>query len=325
MFENLLPAGTDPETLIVAMAGLSASVTLLAVWSALLHRDPAARRARLMAAQRDRLRSGLLAPRRRQRHAQSFNLMRQVVESLKLLGTGQQEKVQIKLARAGLRSKDALVGYLFCRFALPFIFGGIAILVVYVFETFELSSTQNLLAAVLSIIAGAYGPDLYIKNITQKRQEQLRRSLPDALDLMVICAEAGLSMDATMTRVAQEMATTAPELADEFGLTSVELGFLEDRQKALHNLALRTDLSQLRGMVNAMAQAERYGTPLAHSLRVLSAESREERILKAEEKAARLPALLTVPMIIFILPPLFVVLLGPAALDIIDALRGLGY
>jgi tight adherence protein C len=125
--------------------------------------------------------------------------------------------------------------------------------------------------------------------------------------------------------VADELAEASPELSDELGLTSLELGFLQDRQKALQNLSERTNMPSLRGMVNTLMQAERYGTPLAHSLRVLSAESRTERVLKAEEKAARLPAMLTVPMIIFILPPLFVVLLGPAALDIADALKNLGF
>ena len=324
-FESLLPAGVSPETAIVAMAGVSAAVSVAAVWSALIYRDPAVKRARAMAAQRDRLRAGLMTPKRRQGHQQSMTLMRQVVDSLKLLKSDQVEKIQIKLARAGFRSKDALIGYLFCKFCLPFIFGGLSVLFLYGFGTFELQPMQKLLVAVGIVVLGAYLPDLFVKNCAQKRQEKIKRALPDALDLMVICAEAGLSLDATLGRVAEEMARGSPELADEFGLTGVELGFFQDRSKALQNLSARTDLSAMRGMVNTMIQAERYGTPLAHSLRVLSAESRDERILKAEEKAARLPALLTVPMIVFILPPLFVVLLGPAALDIVDALTGLGY
>ena len=324
-FESLLPSGVNPEAAIIAMAALSAAVSLAAVWSALLHRDPAVRRARSMAQQRDRLRAGLVSAKRRQGHQQSLTVMRQVVDSLKLLKSDQVEKIQLKLARAGFRSKDALIGYLFCKFCLPFIFGGLAVLAVYGFDTFDLEPMQKGLVAIGIVVFGAYGPDLFVKNASQKRQEQIKRALPDALDLMVICAEAGLSLDATLSRVSDEMATSAPELADEFGLTGVELGFFPDRGQALQNLSLRTDLQAMRGMVNTMIQAERYGTPLAHSLRVLSAESREERILKAEEKAARLPALLTVPMIVFILPPLFVVLLGPAALDIVDALNGLGY
>ncbi len=160
---------------------------------------------------------------------------------------------------------------------------------------------------------------MVIKNTTQKRQDTIRKSLPDALDLMVICAEAGLSLDATLSRVSQEMELACPELADELGLTGLELGFLPDRRKALQNLATRIDLPVVRGVVNTLIQAEKYGTPLAQSLRIMSGESRNERIMKAEEKAARLPALLTVPMIIFTLPPLFVVLIGRAILNTMDA------
>ena len=181
----------------------------------------------------------------------------------------------------------------------------------------------KLVVTIVAVLLGAYLPDIVIKNAAQKRAEKIRKALPDGLDLMVICAEAGLSLDATLMRVSQEMERTAPELADEFSLTGLELGFLPDRRKALLNLAQRVDLNSVRGVVNTLQQAERYGTPLAHSLRVLSKEMRDERVLKAEEKAARLPALLTVPMIIFILPPLFVVLLGPAGLDIADALVSL--
>jgi len=323
LLQAFLPVGLSIETMILAMAGLSASVTLIAVWTTLLHRDPAARRAKMLALQRDDLRSGMLAPRRRKRRQQSLNFMRQVVEHLKLLKSDTGEKLQLKLARAGYRSKDALVTYLFFKFAMPFAFAGGSMLFLYGFNSFDLTPTQKLLVALVVVFLGSYGPDLYVRNATQKRKVKLSRALPDALDLMVICAEAGLSMDATLIRVSQEMSGASPEIADEFGLTSVELGFLPDRQQALQNLTLRTDLGGIRGMVNTMIQSERYGTPLALSLRVLSSESREERILKAEEKAARLPALLTVPMIVFILPPLFVVLIGPAALDIIDALSGL--
>lgn len=323
--EDYLPAGLSTESFVLIMVALTAGVTLAAVWSALLVRDPAAKRARVMAEQREHLRAGLVGPRKRHAQTQSMNLMRMVVERLKLLRTGQTEKITTKLSRAGMRSKDALVGFLFCKMALPIVFGTAAVIVLYVFDSFELEPLQKLLFAGGAILLGAYGPDIYLKNVMQKRQEKIRRALPDALDLMVICAEAGLSLDPTLARVSAEMAHSSPELGDEFGLTSVELGFFPDRHKALLNLAHRCDVPIMRGMVNTVAQAERYGTPLAHSLRVLSAESREERILKAEEKAARLPALLTVPMIIFILPPLFVVLLGPAALDIIDALSGMGY
>ena len=162
-------------------------------------------------------------------------------------------------------------------------------------------------------------PDIWISNVAQRRQEVIRKALPDAFDLLVICAEAGLSLDASLDRVAKEMGTTCVALADELGLTAVELSFLPDRHKALAGLADRVPLAGLRALVNTLVQTERYGTPLADSLRVLSQEMRHERMMKAEEKGARLPALLTLPMVLFILPPLFVVLVGPAALTMIDS------
>lgn len=171
-----------------------------------------------------------------------------------------------------------------------------------------------------AILLAFMAPDLVVKNQTQKRMDAIRKGLPDALDLMVICAEAGLTLDTALNRVTQEMGKSAPELADEFGLASIELGFLPDRRQALANLAERVPLPSVRGVVTTLVQTERYGTPLAMSLRVLSAEFRNERMMKAEEKAARLPATMTVPLILFILPTLFVVLLGPAACQISDEL-----
>ena len=144
--------------------------------------------------------------------------------------------------------------------------------------------------------------------------------MPDGFDLLVICAEAGLSLDAALERVSRELADASPELADELGLAAVELSFLPDRTKALENLAERVPLPGMRALINTLVQTERYGTPLSQSLRVLSAELRHERMMRAEEKAARLPAILTLPMIVFIMPALFIVLIGPAILQVIDQL-----
>jgi tight adherence protein C len=163
-------------------------------------------------------------------------------------------------------------------------------------------------------------PDIFLKNRITKRSDAIRKGLPDALDLLVICAEAGLTVDAAFHRVAKELGRAYPELGDEFQLTAIELGFLTDRRQAFENLAQRVDLDAVKGVVTTMIQTEKYGTPLASALRVLSAEFRNERMMRAEEKAARLPAIMTIPLILFILPTLFVVILGPAACDIKDAL-----
>lgn len=317
---DLLPPGMSVEDLLLVMSSLSVLVSILAVWFAFLHKDVAAQRARQIAMQRRDMRATLMGPRRREAHQRSLTAMRRVVEALKLLRTTQSNKVALKLTQAGWRSKDALVRFFFAKFALPFIGGGVALFLLYGLDAYNMTPMWKAASALGATLLGAYLPDIVVVNAAQKRREAIRKSLPDALDLMVICAEAGLSLDATLMRVSEEMRKTAPELSDEFSLTGLELGFLPDRRTAMQNLAKRTDLTVLRGMVGTLLQAERYGTPLAQSLRVLSAESREERAMKAEEKAARLPALLTVPMIVFILPPLFVVLIGPAILRTIDAL-----
>jgi tight adherence protein C len=174
------------------------------------------------------------------------------------------------------------------------------------------------------VIAGYKGPELFLKNKAGKRTTEIRKGLPDALDLLVICAEAGLTVDASFQRVAKELGRAYPELGDEFALTAIELSFLTERRQAFENLAYRVDLDAVRGVVTTMIQTERYGTPLASALRVLSAEFRNERMMRAEEKAARLPAIMTVPLILFILPVLFIVILGPAACSIADAFAGDG-
>jgi tight adherence protein C len=316
---DLIPEGMSVEDLLVLMSSLSVLVSVLAVWFSFVHRDVASQRARLIASQRRDMRATMMGPRKREAHQPSMTVMRNVVDTLKLLRSAQANKVTLKLTRAGWRSKDAIVRFFFAKFALPFLFGGVALIMLYVLNAYPMPPAWKAATALFATLFGAYLPDLMVYNAATKRRDAIRKCLPDALDLMVICAEAGLSLDATLMRVADEMQRTAPELSDEFSLTGLELGFLPDRRTAMQNLAKRTDLTVLRGMVGTLLQAERYGTPLAQSLRVLSAESREERAMKAEEKAARLPALLTVPMIVFILPPLFVVLIGPAALRTMDA------
>ena len=178
---------------------------------------------------------------------------------------------------------------------------------------------KRLMAFAAAVGLGYKGPELYIGNLISKRTEAIRKGLPDALDLLVICAEARLTVNAAFNRVARELGRAYPELGDEFALTAIELSFLGERRQAFENLAWRVNLYAVKGVTTTMVQTERYGTPLASALRVLSAEFRNERMMRAEEKAARLPAIMTVPLILFILPVLFVVILGPAACSIADA------
>jgi tight adherence protein C len=189
---------------------------------------------------------------------------------------------------------------------------------VFVLQAIKVKTILGFLIVVVSGILGFMAPEIFIKNKSQKREDILRKAMPDALDLMVICAEAGLSLDSSFERVSREIGSTCPELAEEVGLTAVELSFLPDRSKALQNLADRVPLPGVVALSNTLIQTEKYGTPLTQALRILSSEMRDERIMAAEAKAAKLPATLTIPMILFILPPLFVVLIGPAALKVMN-------
>jgi tight adherence protein C len=321
---DFAPFGLGPDAVVLAMAGISAMVAVIAVWNALVVRDPLGTRLKALAERRAALKAGLTAPnRRKERQKASVGLMKQVVNRFKLMKNRPSTSLPMKLARGGFRSKDAPIVYTFCRVAMPVVFGALAAVVLFVLELYRLSDQAKLGITVGAVVLGFMAPDVFLRNAITKRQKALRKQLPDGLDLLVICAEAGLGLDAAFSRVSKEMVKSSPELADEVGLTSIELSFLPERRQALQNLIDRTNMPEIRAVVNTLMQTEKYGTPLAQSLRVLSAEFRNERLLRAEEKAARLPAILTVPMIIFILPALFIVLIGPAILRAIDALGSL--
>jgi tight adherence protein C len=246
--------------------------------------------------------------------------VRGILSSLKVLQDKQVITAQKKLLQAGIRSKDYAFVVIFARLVLPIVFGLIVVIGVYGLGWLESWTPLKRYGVVAGTVILAYkAPDLWLKNTITKRSHAIRKGLPDALDLLVICAEAGLTVDAAFGRVAKELGKAYPELGDEFALTSIELGFLTDRRMAFENLSNRIDLEAVRGVVTTMIQTEKYGTPLASALRVLSAEFRNERMMRAEEKAARLPAIMTVPLILFILPTLFIVILGPAACRIGDA------
>jgi tight adherence protein C len=211
-----------------------------------------------------------------------------------------------------------MVKNLFAQISLPFLFGAAMLTNDNLLHLVPLPQQFAILPAMAAVVFGFYAPKIYLKNAAGKRAKQILKAMPDGLDLMVICAEAGLSLDATLVRVSRELGNTWPELAEEFGITAAELTFLPERRMAFDNLNARTESDGIRGLVNTLQQTAKFGTPLAQSLRVLANEMRTARMTRAEEKAARLPALLTVPMILFILPTLFIVLIGPAAINVMD-------
>jgi tight adherence protein C len=318
--EDWLPSGMGLDDAIVLLATLAVLVTVLALWQVMRPNTSFERRLGQVVEGKERLRQNLLATRRGRPRLTPAGLMRQAVTRLDLLRSRHASEARGKLARAGFRSQDAMVAYLFAQVSLPFLFGIAALTNTHVLHLLPLPPAFGFAPAMAAVLFGFYAPKLYLRNAADKRAKQLQRALPDGLDLMVICAEAGLSLDATLGRVSRELGNTWPELAEELGITAAELTFLPERRTAFENLNTRTDSDGIRGVVNTLTQTAKFGTPLAQSLRVLAAEMRQARMTRAEEKAARLPAMLTVPMIIFILPTLFIVLLGPAAINIMDTM-----
>jgi len=227
-----------------------------------------------------------------------------------------------RLRMAGYRGQAPLVVFLFARFVLPFIAFALGLLYFFVIGKFEQPFLFKLGASVLVGAVGFYLPIIYVANVVAKRQQSIRTAWPDALDLILICVESGMSIELAFRKVAEEIGLQSGPLAEELMLTTAELSYLPERRQAYENLALRTGLDGVKGVVTALIQAERYGTPLGDSLRVMAQESRDQRMNEAEKKAAALPPKLTVPMILFFLPVLFVVILGPAIINIQDMMKG---
>ena len=314
-----LPVGVSPEAAITVLAGLAMLATVLAIWQVLRPSNAFERRLEDVMHRKETLRQGALATARRGRQRMTtVGVMRETVTRLNLLRSKHATEARNALAQAGIRSRDAMVAYLFARITLPFLFGFLLLIDSKVLHVLPIPPQYGVVASLAGVLIGFYAPTVYLRNAAAKRAKNIKLALPDGLDLMVICAEAGLSLDATLARVSRELGNGAPELGEELAMTAAELTFLPDRRLAFDNLNARTNSDGIRAVVNTLQQTAKFGTPLAQSLRVLAAEMRTARITRAEEKAARLPALLTVPMILFILPTLFIVLLGPAALGIID-------
>src|SRR3954453_13171865 len=304
------------------LSAIATFAVLVAIYAATTVRDPMQKRVKALNERREQLKAGIVASTsKRRKNITNRNEMadkvRGLLSSLKVLQESQVVKAQTKLMQAGIRSKDLAFVVIFARLVLPIVIGALAIVVVYVIDYFPAWGPMKKYGLVAGALILAYkAPNLWLKNKITKRTHAIRKGLPDALDLLVICAEAGLTVDAAFGRVARELGKAYPELGDEFGLPAIELGFLSERRQAFQNLAERVDLEAVRGVVTTMIQTEKYGTPLASALRVLSAEFRHQRMMRAEEKAARLPAIMTVPLILFILPTLFVVIFGPASCSI---------
>jgi tight adherence protein C len=300
--------GFDVILIGTILTAVAAIAIMMAIYAAVTVRDPMAKRVKALNERREHLKAGIVVGSARKRASlvrktETTDKLRDTLSRFKVLQDSQLKQVQKMLAQAGIRKKELAFFVIFARLVLPILLGTIAGLSVYVFKAFpDWSSLKKFMFFAGAVGLGYKAPEIFISNLISKRTAAIRKGLPDALDLLVICAEAAY-----------------PELGDEFALTSIEMAFLTERRQAFENLSYRVNLESVKGVVTTMIQTERYGTPLASALRVLSAEFRNERMMRAEEKAARLPAIMTVPLILFILPVLFVVILGPAACQINDS------
>jgi tight adherence protein C len=319
--------GFDVFLVATLLAMVASVAVMMAIYTAVTIRDPMAKRVKALNQRREHLKAGIVTTGRKRtsivRRNDTTDRMGEFLGKAKMLQDSQIKTIQQKLAQAGIRNKEWAVAVVLARLVAPIVLGAIGALVIYAINYFpEWGTFKKFMVFAFMVGLGYKGPDIFIQNLINKRTDCIRKGLPDALDLLVICAEAGLTVDAAFERVSRELGRAYPELGDEFSLTSIELAFLTERRAAFENLAYRVNLDAVKGVVTTMIQTERYGTPLASALRVLSAEFRNDRMMRAEEKAARLPAIMTVPLILFILPTLFVVILGPAACSIADAFSG---
>jgi tight adherence protein C len=312
------------ETAIVALAALGAFVTIVGIGLSLVQKDQLSSRMKTVAARREelqRMQKAKFQQRARFQPKAHVGAMKAFLEKLNLQNFISSRELKNRLAQGGWRGPNAPVIFAFSRVAAPVVLCVSALILTSGVKQFETTVGSQMIVLGLTALVGFYLPSLVVSNAAQKRQQVMQRAFPDALDLLVICVESGLSIEAAFGRVADEMAESCPELTEELGLTTAELSFLGDRRQAFDNFSERTGLASTKSLVTSLIQSEKYGTPLSLALRVLSQESRDTRMSLAEKKAGALPAQLTVPMIVFFLPVLFIVIIGPAIISSMGSLK----
>jgi tight adherence protein C len=316
---DLIESFTNPTFLVTVLTGICAFATVLSIAMPILARDRMSHRMRVMAIEREKIRATRLTEVGRDRDSVKLRMaskgfMQEIVDQLHLREMFDTEEVRDKLKRAGLRGQAPLVAYMFFRVAVPVMVFALAIFYLFVMGALAYPPMIKLLIALAAAFVGSYLPNIFVENLAQKRQQAIRMVFPDALDMLLICVQSGMSVEAAFARVSKEIIGQSMELAEELSLTTAELSYLKDRRQAFENLSKRTGIPGVKAVTTALIQAERYGTPIGQALRVMAKENRDIRQAEAEKKAAALPPKLTVPMIIFFLPVLFVVILGPAAI-----------
>jgi tight adherence protein C len=310
----------NPQTLLSVFVAIAVVATVLSLAMPLLETDTLTKRMKSVGSERERIRA---RERERLMQRQSTSLrhepkayMKQIVDQFNLsqwLGT---DKAKLQLSMAGYRGAQAEIGFLFFRLVVPIILLIAALVYLFVIDDSDWPLMVKAGIAIFVAYVGIKAPELFLKNSITKRQKSMRRAFPDAMDLLLICVESGMSIEHAFRKVGQEIGVQSVPLAEEFGLATAELAYLPDRRQAYENLAKRTGVESIQQISTVLIQAEKYGTPLGTALRIVSQESREMRMSMAEKKAHSLPPKLTVPMILFFLPVLFAVIITPAVIQV---------
>jgi tight adherence protein C len=320
-FVNFASRVTDPVFMTGMLLAIAVFATVLTVTAPMFNQDRLDSRLKAVADKREELRrrnrAALESQSKGSLRVNSKGFMNDFVKQLNLQKLLEDDTLESKLTQAGLRGPGPVSTFYFFRFAAPIGFGLAATVYVFLPEV-QRAQIEELGIVMVAIAAGYYAPNIYLMNLIQKRRESIVQAFPDALDMLLICVEAGMSIEMALQKVSSEISTMSIELAEELSLTHAELSYLQDRRVAYENLARRTNHPGVKGVAMALVQAERYGTPLGAALRVMAKENRDLRITEAEKKAAALPAKLTVPMIVFFLPVLFMVILGPAGIKVAE-------
>jgi tight adherence protein C len=324
--QTLMRYVLDAQFMVMVLAGVAAFATITSFVLPLLSGDRLDSRMKYVSSERERLRAERMArmaeeQRQGRLRKEPKSFMKQVVEQLNLRKALETEETREKLKMAGLRGQAPVVAFLFFRATLPLLTFGLTFFYFFFVNDYGLGSLERFGLSIGGAYLGFYLPNIFISNLIQRRQQSIKRAFPDSLDLLLICVQAGMSIESAMNKVAGEIGSRSLELAEEFSLTTAELSYLQDRRQAYENFGKRTGLPTVRAVGTSLTQAERYGTAVSQALRVLARESRDMRMAEAEKKAAALPPKLTVPMILFFLPVLFIVILGPAFLQVM-AIRG---
>lgn len=325
MVDFLIEKFHDVRFMTMLMAAIAATATAYAVVSPMFAGEGLAKRMKAVASERERMRQ---RERDRLNRSEKISLrqspkqvVQKVVEDFNLGKWLAQEAARDKLVMAGYRGQAPYVTFLFFRMVMPIVFFVFAVLYVFVLSNMQQPPMMKMGICLGATWFGMQAPMLFLKNAITKRQLSIRRAFPDALDLLLICIESGMSIETAFRRVSQEIGSQSIALAEEFSLTTAELSYLQDRKMAYENLAKRTGVEGVKSVCLALQQSERYGTPLGHTLRVMAQENRDMRMNEAEKKAAALPPKLTVPMIVFFLPVLFVVILGPTGIKVAEYMK----